>query len=58
MKFLHFTWRVIRALLITIAAVISMVALSPFWPIILLLWIAAPRGMRMISDAFFQIKVF
>lgn len=55
MKFLR---RVIRALLITIAAVIGMVALSPFWPIILLLWIAAPRGRRMISDAFFQIKFF
>ena len=58
MKFLHFTWRGIRALLITMIAVICMAALSPLWWVILLLLLACPRPFGILWNRAANFKVF
>ena len=58
MAFLKFVWRIVRALLITVAVVIVMTAASFVWPVLLLLYLALPQTTGRLWAAAGKIKVF
>ena len=58
MAFLKFLWRIIRALLIVITAIVCMTAASLIWPLLLLLTLALPISTRKLWNFAGTVKVW